>query len=335
MPGTGGNVVAYTTVYWFGNYEEEFVNSKLSARVKLYSANEGVFAQRTVTLDDEKKVTSNTLSYMFKDQLGSTLMTFGTDGKLTGRYAYEPFGKMIYREEAASNGMRRTFTGHMLEDDDGLYYCHARWYDSTVGRFLQADSVLDGFNRYAYCHNNPIRFADPTGNHCWPWPDWMFGKGGSESGGQGSGSDDDGSPSSDSTSTTGEEGSSGSSSTSNSSYNPSQSPTALYNYYPSVPKETKRIDPHGADGQGGAQNHRIDVSLLLSTMGNTATYGQIVTYTRALFKASKTFGNCSAFLGGFSLAMDLSDFLESIKNQDAFGIIDFGLDAVLYGIGYV
>ena len=162
VPGTDGTVV-YTTVYWFGNYEEEFVNSKLSARVKLYSANEGVFAQRTVTLDKNENVTGDTLSYMFKDQLGSTLMTFGTDGKLTGRYAYEPFGKMIYREEAASNGIRRTFTGHMLEDDEGLYYCHARWYDATVGRFLQADSVLDGFNRYSYCGNNPVNFSDPSG----------------------------------------------------------------------------------------------------------------------------------------------------------------------------
>ncbi len=131
--------------------------------MKLYSSNAGVFAQRTVTLDENKNVTGDTLSYMFKDQIGSTLMTFGADGKLTGRYAYEPFGKMIYREEAASNGTRRTFTGHMLEDDEGLYYCHARWYDSTVGRFLQADSVLDGFNRYAYCRNNPVSFCDPTG----------------------------------------------------------------------------------------------------------------------------------------------------------------------------
>ena len=46
---------------------------------------------------------------------------------------------------------------------EGLYYCHARWYDADIGCFLQADSILDGFNRYVYCHNNPIRFVDPTG----------------------------------------------------------------------------------------------------------------------------------------------------------------------------
>jgi RHS repeat-associated protein len=46
----------------------------------------------------------------------------------------------------------------------GLYYYNARYYDPDLGRFIQADSKLDGLNRYAYCHNNPIRYTDPTGD---------------------------------------------------------------------------------------------------------------------------------------------------------------------------
>ncbi len=87
VAGAGGNPVAYTTVYWFANYEEEFVNKKTSARVKLYSANEGIFAQRTVTLDENENVTADSISYMFKDLLGSTLMTFGDGGKLAGLWS--------------------------------------------------------------------------------------------------------------------------------------------------------------------------------------------------------------------------------------------------------
>jgi RHS repeat-associated protein len=45
----------------------------------------------------------------------------------------------------------------------GRYYYNARYYDPDLGRFIQADSVLDGANRYAYCHNNPVRYTDPTG----------------------------------------------------------------------------------------------------------------------------------------------------------------------------
>ncbi len=44
-----------------------------------------------------------------------------------------------------------------------MYYYHARYYDPVLGRFLQADPYLDGLNRYAYCHNNPIIYTDPTG----------------------------------------------------------------------------------------------------------------------------------------------------------------------------
>jgi hypothetical protein len=38
-----------------------------------------------------------------------------------------------------------------------------RYYDPELCRFIQADSVLDGLNRYAYCANNPIIYVDPTG----------------------------------------------------------------------------------------------------------------------------------------------------------------------------
>jgi hypothetical protein len=32
------------------------------------------------------------------------------------------------------------------------------------GIFFRAASSLDGLNRYAYCHNNPVKYVDPTGN---------------------------------------------------------------------------------------------------------------------------------------------------------------------------
>ena len=44
-----------------------------------------------------------------------------------------------------------------------MYY-DARYYDPDLGRFLQADTYLDGMNRYTYCGNNPVRYVDPTGN---------------------------------------------------------------------------------------------------------------------------------------------------------------------------
>ncbi|MCZ2290048.1 MAG: hypothetical protein LC138_14540, partial [Anaerolineales bacterium] len=45
------------------------------------------------------------------------------------------------------------------------------FYDSAVGRFVSADTVIpggtQGYDRFAYVYNNPLRYNDPTG-HC-PW----------------------------------------------------------------------------------------------------------------------------------------------------------------------
>ncbi|KKQ08404.1 MAG: RHS repeat-associated core domain protein [Candidatus Daviesbacteria bacterium GW2011_GWB1_36_5] len=44
-----------------------------------------------------------------------------------------------------------------------LYYFNARYYDATIGRFINVDPIQDGLNWYVYCNNNPLNFKDPTG----------------------------------------------------------------------------------------------------------------------------------------------------------------------------
>jgi len=48
-----------------------------------------------------------------------------------------------------------------------MYY-NARWYDPSLGRFAQADAIVpggvQGYDRYAYVNNDPVRYTDPSGN---------------------------------------------------------------------------------------------------------------------------------------------------------------------------
>lgn len=52
--------------------------------------------------------------------------------------------------------------------DFGLMFYSARWYDSSLGRFAQADTSMpdgtQGYDRYVYANNNPIRYTDPNGH---------------------------------------------------------------------------------------------------------------------------------------------------------------------------
>ena len=56
------------------------------------------------------------------------------------------------------------YTGQQYDQEMGQYYLRARYYNPTVGRFLQEDPYHgDGLNLYAYCANNPVTYYDPSG----------------------------------------------------------------------------------------------------------------------------------------------------------------------------
>ncbi|MEJ1403815.1 MAG: RHS repeat-associated core domain-containing protein, partial [Candidatus Sedimenticola sp. (ex Thyasira tokunagai)] len=63
----------------------------------------------------------------------------------------------------------RGFTGHEHVDEMDLIHMNGRVYDPTLGRFLSADPTMQspyssqGFNRYSYVHNNPLKYTDPSG----------------------------------------------------------------------------------------------------------------------------------------------------------------------------
>ena len=61
------------------------------------------------------------------------------------------------------------YRGHYYDTETGYYYLQSRYYDPEIGRFINADVLTDteqglfSHNMYAYCENNPINSADPSG----------------------------------------------------------------------------------------------------------------------------------------------------------------------------
>ena len=50
-----------------------------------------------------------------------------------------------------------------MDDESGLIYLRARYYDPGLGRFISEDPIKDGMNWYVYCGGDPVMFIDPSG----------------------------------------------------------------------------------------------------------------------------------------------------------------------------
>jgi RHS repeat-associated protein len=102
--------------------------------------------------------------YYHKDGLGSIVSMSDETGQTVQGYEYDSFGRILSRSGNIQNPF--TYTGREYDEETGLYYYRARYYDPHPGRFLTKDPI--GFaggdlNLYRYVQNNPVNRIDPWG----------------------------------------------------------------------------------------------------------------------------------------------------------------------------
>ncbi|ASA20281.1 hypothetical protein B9T62_05390 [Paenibacillus donghaensis] len=103
---------------------------------------------------------------------GDVVQIVDTSGKPVNTYSYDVWGNITNQTEGISNPFK--YTGEIYDEETGLYYLRARYYDPSMGRFLNEDTVEGqitnplSLNLYTYVGNNPLIYVDPSGN-VWKW----------------------------------------------------------------------------------------------------------------------------------------------------------------------
>jgi RHS repeat-associated protein len=91
-----------------------------------------------------------------------------SQGQLLNQYSYDIWGNPITVNETVQNPFR--YSGELWDETTDLQYLRARWYDPSMGRFINEDTYEGemgnplSLNLYTYVHNNPLIYIDPTGH---------------------------------------------------------------------------------------------------------------------------------------------------------------------------
>jgi len=122
---------------------------------------------------------ATSVQYLHPDLLGSPRMATGGSAQTLWREHYDPYGNKLN-----GNIQKIGYAGHAHDQETGLTYMQARFYDAAVGRFLSIDpegfedSSPFTFNRYSYANNNPYKYVDPNGASVWTMLGKLIWKGG-------------------------------------------------------------------------------------------------------------------------------------------------------------
>lgn len=114
--------------------------------------------------------------YYMLDAQGNVVGLVDGSGKLVVEYTYDAWGQLLSMTGSRANDLGKAnplrYRSYVYDDETGMYYLGSRYYNPTMCRFINADSVsvvheasgkLTDKNLFAYCDKNPVMRKDGGG----------------------------------------------------------------------------------------------------------------------------------------------------------------------------
>jgi len=155
-------VLSGHTVYYY--LKSVTYNSETQACVKANSEIEQIVASPMAGQQ------MGTVYFYVRDHLGSSRLVLDSTGNILSKFNYEPYGVELTPLGSNTTNEKYKYTGQERDYDTGMDYIHARFYASSMGRFLKPDNLIgnmanpQSWNLYSYVNGNPVNFNDPTGH---------------------------------------------------------------------------------------------------------------------------------------------------------------------------
>ena len=174
------------TRYWYGPDGQRYKREDIDGRKTLYIGQVEVLLDAAGTTYKRNIAgvlirTEGAVAYpqrfIFTDRLGNVVKYADGAAVVYQPQDYDSWGQRRDYDDPTITGVaaptptvgRRGYTGHEMVEGQDAIHMNARIYDPMLGRFLQADPMiqapenLQSWNAYTYVFNNPLTLVDPTG----------------------------------------------------------------------------------------------------------------------------------------------------------------------------
>ena len=119
---------------------------------------------------------NGTAYYFYKNLQGDVIAITDNAGATVARYCYDAWGVPTITKDDSNCGIAAInpfrYRGYYYDSEIGMYYLQSRYYDPSIGRFLNADELqflvlgirIIKYNYFIYCENSPTNDKDKSGN---------------------------------------------------------------------------------------------------------------------------------------------------------------------------